>query len=775
MTDGREAPDAEDGGRFVALLPLPLEETFDYLGPEDSLLAPGDLVRVPFGPRRLPAVVWEPDRSQKPVPYEKLKELAERIDLPPFPEVHRRFIEWVARYNMAPRGAVLRMSLSVPDALEPPAPVVRYAITAEGRARLDAQDAMLSGPAGSDAPQGAPAVGSRQGGMRLTKARCALLRVLAEGPPRSATEAAAAAAVSSSVMKGLVGAGWVERRLSPPDDQLEIPDWRKQGVALSPAQAQAADELRGRIGKGYSVTLLDGVTGAGKTEVYLEAVAAALSAGRQVLVLLPEIALSAQWLERFEARFGCPPALWHSELTAARRRLTWRALVTGRARVVVGARSALFLPFPDLGLIVVDEEHDPAFKQEDGVIYQARDMAVVRAHLGAFPIVLASATPSLETVVNVKQGRYGSISLPDRHGGADLPEIRLIDLRRHPPPRIEGHGQSWISAPLREAIAAALEKGEQALLFLNRRGYAPLTLCRACGHRINCPNCTAWLVEHRHLRRLQCHHCGYAAAHPDRCPACQAEDSLAACGPGVERLAEEIARLFPKTRVRLVASDTLTGPGAAAQLYRAIRDHEVDILIGTQVLAKGHHFPGLTLVGVVDADLGLYGGDLRAAERSYQLLHQVAGRSGRAKKPGLVFLQTAEPEHPVMQALAGGTRDAFYETEAAQRQQAGMPPFGRLAALILSSRDAQALDELAAVLARTAPRGPDIQVLGPAPAPMAILRGRHRRRFLFKSGRDTKPQAHIVKWLASARRAAARRPGAGKVRVQVDIDPYAFL
>jgi primosomal protein N' (replication factor Y) len=454
-----------------------------------------------------------------------------------------------------------------------------------------------------------------------------------------------------------------------------------------------------------------------------------------VLVLLPEIALSAQWLERFEARFGCAPALWHSELTPARRRQTWRAVSLGQARVVVGARSALFLPYSDLGLIVVDEEHDSAFKQEDGVIYQARDMAVVRARLGDIPIVLASATPSLETITNVKQERYERISLPDRHGGADLPEIRLVDLRRHPPPRIEGHGQSWISRPLREALAATLESEEQALLFLNRRGYAPLTLCRTCGHRINCPNCTAWLVEHRHLRRLQCHHCGYWAAQPETCPACQTPDSLAACGPGVERLAEEIAKLFPLARVRLVASDTLTGPSAAAELYRAIRDRDVDILIGTQVLAKGHHFPGLTLVGVVEV----------------------------------------EPEHPVMQALASGTRDTFYEIEAEQRERAGMPPFGRLAALILSSPDPEALDALAADLARTAPKGPGIQVLGPAPAPLAVLRGRHRRRFLFKSRRDTMPQGHIAKWLAAARRQAAKRRGGGKVRIQVDIDPYSFL
>ena len=437
---------------------------------------------------------------------------------------------------------------------------------------------------------------------------------------------------------------------------------------------------------GFKVTVLDGVTGSGKTETYFAALAAALAAGRQVLVLLPEIALGAQWLERFRERFGALPAQWHSDIGASERRDTWRAVITGRARVVVGARSALFLPFPELGLIVVDEEHDHSYKQEDGVIYQARDMAVLRASLAQIPIVLVSATPSLETVVNVARGRYQRVALPRRHAAAELPAVRLVDMRGE---RIESG--RFLSPPLVAELAATFEAGEQALLFLNRRGYAPLTLCRACGHRFQCPSCTAWLVEHRFTGRLLCHHCGHAEAVPACCPECLAAGALVPCGPGVERLLEEVTARFPTARAALMVSDLLSGPRAAAELAQAMTEQRYDVLIGTQIVAKGHHFPMLTLVGVVDADLGLTGGDLRAAERTYQLLHQVAGRAGRAEHKGRVLIQTYMPDQPVMQALAAGDRDRFLAAEAAARR-AGLPPFGRLAALIVSAGDAETAD-----------------------------------------------------------------------------------
>jgi primosomal protein N' (replication factor Y) (superfamily II helicase) len=717
------------------LLPLPLAGPYDYRADVDLRLERGDFVIVPLGSREVTGVVW--GEGSGDVGTGKLRDVVARLDAPALPDVLCRFIDWVAQYTMAPPGAVLAMAMRAPAALEPP-----------------------RGLAAWRRSENAPLLAA----LRLTAERQRVLDVLADGPPRPTAELAREAGVGVGVVKSLAAAGALVAIELPPPAAFEAPDPECAGPTLSAAQANAAATLSKKVRDGgFAVTALDGVTGAGKTEVYFEAIAQALRDGRQALVLLPEIALGAQWLDRFTTRFGVAPAQWHSDLTAAERRVAWRAVAFGEARVVVGARSALFLPFPDLGLIVVDEEHDAAYKQEDGVVYQARDMAVVRARLTDIPIVLVSATPSLETVQNIAAGRYDALHLPDRHGGAKLPIISAIDLRSDKPPR-----QSWLSPTLRQALSETLAAGEQALLFLNRRGYAPLTLCRACGHRLQCPRCTAWLVEHRLVSRLQCHHCGFQVPFPHSCPACKAEGMLAACGPGVERLSEEVAALLPAARTAMMTSDTITGPLAAAEFIRRVQDHEVDLLIGTQMIAKGHHFPMLTLVGVVDADLGLHGGDLRATERTYQLLHQVAGRAGRADRPGRVLLQTYEPEHPVMQALVAGDRDRFLESEAEDRRSAGMPPFGRLAALILAGPDAETVDGAARLLARGAPHGEGIQVWGPAPAPLAVLRGRHRRRFLLKCRRDIAPQPLLRAWLAPV-----KLPGS--VRLQIDIDPYSFL
>jgi primosomal protein N' (replication factor Y) len=536
------------------------------------------------------------------------------------------------------------------------------------------------------------------------------------------------------------------------------------GADLSSAQTKAATEVIEPVRQQkFGVFLLDGVTGSGKTEVYFEAIAETLRQDRQALVMLPEIALSAQWLNRFESRFGVLPAQWHSELSPADRKRTWRGIAESKVTVVVGARSALFLPFDRLGLIIVDEEHEGSFKQTDGVAYNARDMAVVRARLEECPAILATATPSLETFVNVDRGRYKRLHLPRRHGGAAMPDVKVVDLRRDRPER-----QSWLSPPLKDELAANLAADEQSLLFLNRRGYAPLTLCRACGHRLQCPNCTAWLVEHRFASRLDCHHCGFTMRYPETCPECAAEGTMAACGPGVERLIEEVVALFPEARVGLMTSDTIRGPGSAAEMVTRVQEHEIDILVGTQLVAKGHHFPLLTLVGVVDADLGLNGGDLRAAERTYQILHQVSGRAGRADRPGRVLLQTYQPEHPVMRALADGDRDRFMTEEIELRESGVWPPFGRLAALILSSYDAEKVEATARNIARVAPDDPAIRVLGPALAPLARLRGRHRWRLLVKTTRSVNVQNVLREWLAPVKIPSS-------VRLRVDIDPYSFL
>jgi primosomal protein N' (replication factor Y) len=717
------------GDRVAVLLPVPLFGPLDYLV-GDTALAPGDFVRVPLNKHFTTGVVWgcvaDPQADFTCLPVK------ESLPATPLPDMSRRFIDWVASYCLAPQGAVLKMAMSVPKALDPEKPPPP---------RLVAADPL---------PQG----------YKLTPTRASVLQ--AASIPQSAADLARTAGVGTETVKAMAAAGALVE-IAAEIEAGPQPDPNHPGPTLSPGQRAAADALRAQIGAGFAVTLLEGVTGSGKTEVYFEAIAQALSAGRQSLVLLPEIALSAQWLARFEKRFGVQPTVWHSDLGETERRRAWRAVSRGHAKVVVGARSALFLPFPELGLVVVDEEHDGSYKQDEGVCYHARDMAVVRGHLGGLPVVLASATPSLETAANVEAGRYGKLILPSRHGGASLPEVGLVDLRRDPPPR-----QHWISPPLQQAVATCLDAGEQALLFLNRRGYAPLTLCRTCGFRLQCPHCTAWLVEHKTGGRLQCHHCGHYTRRPEECPHCQAEDSFTACGPGVERVAEEAAMLFPEARIAIMASDLLPGPKAAAELVDRMARREIDLLIGTQIVAKGHHFPLLTLVGVIDADLGLAGGDLRAAERTYQLLSQVAGRAGRADHPGRVLLQTYQTEAKVLQALATGDAEGFARAEAEDRRAGGWPPYGRLAALIVSGPDASMVETCAQQLARVAPRDPSIELLGPAPAPLALLRGRHRRRLLLKSPKQTNLQAYIRHWLG-----LLKLPY--QVKVQVDIDPYSFL
>jgi primosomal protein N' (replication factor Y) (superfamily II helicase) len=729
----------------AVMLPLALPEPLDYLVPAGAAAPePGCFVRVPLGSRHLTGVVWE--HSEEPataLPAARLKPLIEILPTPALRPELRAFVDRAASYTLSPPGMVLRMAMSVEEALLPPPPRRVCAATAAGLAAL------------AESPPAAA----------LTAARRRTLEALRDGGAAALAEVARRAGCSAGVVRGLIAIGYAEERLLP-GEPAPVPPVAGDtpGPTLSPDQRRAADRLIERTeAGGFSVTVLDGVTGSGKTETYFAAIAATLMAGRQVLVLLPEIALGAQFLARFRRRFGALPVEWHSDVPQPARRNAWRAVASGRAPVVVGARSALFLPFADIGLIVVDEEHDPSYKQEDGVSYQARDMAVLRGSLAQIPVVLVSATPSLETVVNVARGRYRRVSLPRRHAEAALPEVELIDMRRQ---RLEPG--RFISPPLVEALTRTLEAGEQALLFLNRRGYAPLTLCRACGHRLQCPNCTAWLVEHRFTARLQCHHCGHAERMPALCPECLTAGTLVACGPGVERLREEVTERFPAARIALMVSDLMAGPHAAAELADAMAAHRYDVLIGTQIVAKGHHFPLLTLVGVVDADLGLVGGDLRAAERTYQLLHQVAGRAGREDRPGRALVQTYMPEQPVMQALAKGDRDGFLAAEANARRAAGLPPFGRLAALIVSAGDPDAADFATHALSRAAPLLPGVQVLGPAPAPLAILRGRHRRRFLVKAERGVNLQAVLREWLGRVRLA-------GSTRLQVDIDPYSFL
>jgi primosomal protein N' (replication factor Y) len=705
----------------------------DYRVPHGMTVEPGSIVIAPLGPRQLLGVVWEPERLPcEEVGDNRLRPLLGVVDAPPIPAPLRRLVEWTADYYLAAPASVLRMALSSTSALEGAKLATEYRATGLVPDRLTPQR-----------EQALERIGDRQGLVR---------------------ELATMADVSEAVVRGLVKAGAIEAVSVDIDAPYPVPDPEFAAPVLSEQQAEVAAVLCDAVqNQPFQPFLLDGVTGSGKTEVYFEAIAAAIARGQQSLVLLPEIALTEPFLKRFHARFGCEPVAWHSDLRSTQRRRAWRAIATGQALVTVGARSALFLPYANLGLIVVDEAHETSFKQEEGVHYHARDVAVMRGLFERCPVVLASATPAIETRHQVTLGRYTELKLPGRYGVAQLPAIEPIDLIAEPP--IRGR---WIAPKLVNALEATLARGEQALLFLNRRGYAPLTLCRTCGHRFQCPNCTAWMVEHRLIHRLSCHHCGHMIPTPRKCPECDAEESLVACGPGVERIADEAAALFPEARIAIVTSDTLWSPAKAAEFVNRMEAGEIDLVVGTQLVTKGYHFPNLTLVGVIDADLGLAGGDLRAAERTFQQIMQVAGRAGRGEKPGHVYIQTTAPDAAVMRALVSGDAESFYAAETEARQEAEVPPFGRYAAIIVSSEDKEAANDAARRIGRAAPEVEGMHVFGPAPAPLSMLRGRHRFRLLVHARRQLDVQDVIRDWLGSVEWSA-------KVRVAVDVDPYNFL
>lgn len=717
------------------LLPLPFNEPFDYQIDDDVQL--GEIVRVPFGREMQIGVVWKKGKSCK-LDDSKIKSVIERINLPPLRVELMKFIEFVGSYNMAFVGLVLRMVLSVRQVFDNPKMSVLYELS--GKTLAEAK-------------------------LKNSDARWRVMEFL-KTAPFNRRDIAAGAGVGQSVIKAMIDAEvlrpvWVENKR-----QFELPISDFQKVKLTSEQQSVADELVRKIGNGFRVTLLNGVTGSGKTEVYFEAVAEAFRQGKQVLIMVPEIGLTSQWLGRFEKRFGVKPAKWHSALSNNERVDTWKAVIQGEAKVIIGARSALFLPYADLGLIVVDESHDQSFKQEDVVNYQGRDMAVMRGKYEQIPVILSTATPDLETVVNVEDGKYDELRLTSRYAEAVLPEIKIIDLKIDKP--IKGSwGVSWLAPTLVEQIKNNYEKGEQTVLFLNRRGYAPLVICRDCGHRIQCPNCTAWLTEHRKANKLICHHCGHMVAIPKKCPECHSETGLTACGPGVERVAEEIRYRFPLAKVKVLSSDITTNFKEISEVIKEMENGEIDILIGTQILAKGHHFPALTLVGVVDADLGLMGSDLRSGERTFQLLSQVSGRAGRGEKKGVVYLQTLYPENAVLRSLVTNDVNSFWELEKRTRRVLKMPPYGKLAAIIVSGVKQEDVEKTAIWLGHTAFNDASVSTLGPAPAPIFMLRGNYRYRLLVKTAKNIRIQNVLGQWLQKVKIPSS-------VRVEVDIDPYSF-
>ncbi|MBY6003351.1 primosomal protein N' [Salipiger bermudensis] len=724
-----------DEGTLVAVLTTqPLDRLLDYKAPEGGCWE-GAFVEVPLGPRKVLGVVWGPGKGD--VDYAKVRPVTRVLDVAPMRAELRSFLERAGEYTLTPLTAMLRLATRAPGLGEAPSMRKIYRL-------------------GDAEPE------------RMTDARRRVLEVLADigGLALTQGELAEAAGVTPSVIKGLAKMGAVREEEAPRDTAFPRLDPDYGGKTLAEDQALAAQSLREGVASGrYGTVLLKGVTGSGKTEVYLEAVAECLAQGRQALVLLPEIALTSEFLTRVEARFGAKPAEWHSGVTVTERRRVWKQVAQGGAQLVVGARSALFLPFRDLGLTVVDEEHDTSYKQDEGVLYNARDMAVLRASICAGRVVLASATPSLESWANADAGKYQRLDLVSRFGASVMPEMRSIDMRAETLP-----SNRWVSPSLQSEVLARIERGEQAMLFLNRRGYAPVTICRACGHQIGCPHCDARMVEHRFLQRLVCHQCGETVPKPEVCPSCEAEDKLAAVGPGVERLAEEAAELFPQARLAVLSSDLFGSARALKEEIEKIASGGADIVIGTQLVAKGHNFPLLTLVGVIDADLGLQGSDLRAAERTFQLMRQVAGRAGRAERPGVALLQTYQPEHPVIRAILSGDEEGFWQAEAEERRAAGMPPYGRLAGVILSSTEAQEVFDLGNAMARQdAPlRRIGAQVYGPAPAPIAKVRGRHRVRLLVKAPKGAALQPALADWAAQFRLR-------GELRMAIDIDPQNFF
>ena len=719
---------------LVAVLTTqPLDRFLDYKAPVGGVFL-GAFVEVPLGPRKVIGVVWGP--GQGGFDPAKIRRIINVIDVPPMREEMQAFLSRVGEYTLTPLSAMLRLATRAPGLTDTP-----------GMRRVFGL--------GDAAPD------------RMTKARERVIAVLEDhgGMRFTASELSQLAGVTSSVVKGLVRQGVVVEFETPRDAAYPPLDADMKGKALTAEQAEIAAVLRGKIRAGaYSTSLLKGVTGSGKTEVYLEAVAECLKQGRQALVLLPEIALTVEFLDRVEKRFGARPAEWHSGVTMTERRRCWRMVGEGKAQLVVGARSALYLPFRALGLVVVDEEHDSSYKQEDGVLYNARDMAVLRASICGACVVLASATPSLESWANADAGKYERFDLEERFGVAELPDMAAIDLRED---ALETG--RWISSRLAREVQDRLNRGEQSLLFLNRRGFAPLTICRACGYQIGCDHCDARMVEHRFQARLMCHQCGATKPLPTVCPKCGAEGRLAAVGPGVERLAEETEARFPAARIAVLSSDMAMTARVLKERITAIAGGEADIIIGTQLVAKGHNFPLLTCVGVIDADLGLQGGDLRAAERTFQLIRQVAGRAGRADRKGVAYLQTHQPDHPVIQAILSGNEEEFWQTEAAQRRAAGVPPYGRLAGIVLSGPDLKTVFDVANYMVRNA--GPlrriGAELFGPAPAPIARIRGRHRVRLLVKAAKGVAIQPALAEW-----RRGVKPPS--NMRISIDIDPQTF-
>lgn len=721
------------GESVTVLTTKPINGGFlDYMVPNDNMHVL-DFVEVPLGSSSCIGVIWL--KSSKNFDKKKLKNITRSLELTPMSVEMRNFLIQLASYTINPLNKVLKLALGAQDFLKPLKRVKYYYI---GKLFLE----------------------------KPTVKRNKVIEFLKIDPDRkfSMLDLTTKLGASSSLINNLISSDNIRV-----DSKIEFLSYDisepRFSDTLSKSQKVVSNQLRNQMrAKQYSTTLLRGVTGSGKTEVYLDAISEAFLLGKQVLVLVPEIALSIDFVRRVTERFDVVPGEWHSGILLSERRRLYHAVAKNQLNLVIGARSALFLPFKNLGLIVVDEEHDGSYKQEEGVCYNARDMAVMRASLSGAQVILASATPSLETWVNAKNGKYRRIDLDERYGSAILPDIEVIDLKTQ-----NMKPGNWISTKLKEEITKRLGAGEQSLLFLNRRGYAPITLCKSCGFQIGCKHCDARLVQHRYKNMLICHQCGDSASVPTACPNCLIEGKLKAIGPGIERLEEECSSLFPDSKIGVLSSDNVESISELQKRIEKFTSGDVDIIIGTQLVSKGHNFPNITLVGVIDADLGLQGSDLRAAEKTFQSLRQVSGRAGRHKKVGKALLQTYSPEHPVILAIVRGDDDIFWAVEAAARKSAKSPPFGKMVALILSGVDEKELFGIAHYMARLweASYKSEAKIFGPALAPVSKIRGRYRVRLLIKVQKKKNIQTSIRSWL---KRIAIPR----SVKMNIDVDPQNF-
>ena len=735
----------------AVLLIGPFNDTFDYLIEENiNEISPGQIVLAPFRQRKVVGIIVS--EGSKTVSKSKLKTVIDIYELDPIPLPTIDLISFLANWNCVYKGLVLKMVLSPLEAIISPQYNKVYKYNLEDGLSIDSID-----------------------NKKLRSKRKLVLDALVNSDKEVyETFLIQDIGVSKTILKDMVNKNLIVEKLIKikPDfskNFIKSNDIKKENdKPLNEHQKNAVDKINKSIKKNETdCFLLDGVPGSGKTETYFETVQTCLDERKQVLILLPEIALTPDWQKRFYNKFNFNPLVWHSDISKKKRKEIWLSALSGTAGVIVGARSALMIPISKLGLIVVDEEHEPAFKQEENVRYNARDMAVYRANRSSASIVLASATPSLETFYNMRMGKYIHLTLPKRATGADMPDIKLLDLKLHPPQK-----GNWISPLLINQIQDKLLKKEQTLLFLNRRGYAPLRVCNSCGNKVKCINCETWLVEHRLDNLLTCHHCGYSKHISNICEVCGNKDQMKSCGPGVERIEEEVQRLFPEAKSITLSSDTMKNQNLLTNAIEQIKNSEVDIIIGTQMVAKGHDFPKLKLVGIIDGDIGLSGGDLRASERSFQLLQQVAGRSGRhtagTNDKGIVYLQTFDTENPIIKAIAQNNRDDFFEKELISRKNANMPPYGRLAAIILSSKFESNLDSFSSDISRLAPSFKNVKIFGPAPAPMYFLRGKYRRRFLIKSDKTVNIQKVLIDWTKKINKPS-------NINLNIDIDPFSFM